>query len=144
MTLFWTILTIALIVLEASTAQFICIWFSGGAFAALIVALCGLGLWTQIVVFVLISALLLISTKKFVNKLKSKTSAKTNTDALIGETAVVMSPISNTQGIGSVKIRGMVWTARSEDGSDIEEGTLVLVKQIEGVKLIVSQIDKED
>ena len=39
MTIFWTVLTIALIIIEASTAYFVSIWFSGGAFAALISSL---------------------------------------------------------------------------------------------------------
>lgn len=139
MTLFWTIITIALIALEASTAQLVCIWFAGGAFAALIVALFGLSIWTQVLVFLIISVLLLIFTRSFVNKLKSKDPEKTNAEALIGENAVVISPISNAQESGTVKIRGMVWSARSEDGADIREGKIVTVKKIEGVKLIVKE-----
>lgn len=138
MTLLWTIITIGLIALEAATVQLICIWFAGGAFAALIVALLSFSIWAQIITFVLVSLLLLIFTRKIVNKLKTKNVEKTNVDALLGETAVVISPIDNTLGCGSVKIRGMQWSARSENGTKIEKDTIVTVKKVEGVKLIVS------
>lgn len=139
MTLLWTLFTIGLIILEAATTQLICIWFAGGTFAALIVALFNTDLWIQIVTFVIVSALLLIFTKKLVNSLKSKDPVKTNADALIGQRAAVISPISNEKETGTVKVRGMVWTARSEDGSDIDTDKIVTVKQIEGVKLIVKE-----
>lgn len=142
MALFWTIMIAGFIILEAATTQLVCIWFAGGAFAALITAMCGLNPWFQTTVFVITAALLLIFTKQFVRKLKSKTPVKTNVDALIGQTAVVTEALSNLNSIGSVKVRGMIWSARSENGNDIKEGSLVTVKEIDGVKLIV--INKEE
>jgi membrane protein implicated in regulation of membrane protease activity len=136
MALFWTIVTIALIVLEASTAQLICIWFCGGSFIALLAALFGAEIWLQITFFVVFSAVLLISTKSLVKSLKSKTPVKTNIDALIDEKAITLSPVSTQDSNGSVKVNGKVWSARSADG-DIGEGESVIIKQIEGVKLIV-------
>ena len=38
---------------------------------------------------------------------------------------------------GEVTLNGMDWTARSEDGSVIEEGKRVTVVSVQGVKLIV-------
>lgn len=143
MALFWTILVIALICLEAATVQFVSIWFAGGAFAALIAAMSGAGIWLQTVIFVIISALLLIFTRKLIRKLKAKEPLKTNTDALIGQNGTVLELISNINSSGSVKVGAMVWSARSENGEDIPAGTTVTVKKIDGVKLIVD-IKKED
>ena len=37
-------------------------------------------------------------------------------------------------------IRGVTWTARSEDGSAIPAGTMVKVLRIEGVKVFVERV----
>ena len=60
----------------------------------------------------------------------------TNLDAVIGETAVVVEEISNTEETGAVKIQGKVWSARSENGEVIEKDAIVSVVEIKGVKLI--------
>ena len=142
MEILWLILFVALIVLEFTTTQFICIWFAGGALAAFISALITPNITLQTTIFVLVSAILLILTKKFVNKLKANPDAKTNTDALIGQPAVVTEEISNIGAKGAVKIRGLEWSARSADGSDIQRDSYVTVKDIDGVKLIVDKISK--
>jgi len=140
--LLWTVVTVLLATLEAVTVQFVSIWFAGGAFAALITAILGLSIWWQLAVFLIVSSLLLFFTRSFVRKLRSKGQEKTNSDAIIGTSTVVCKKISNLNSEGAVKIRDVVWTARSENDEDIEEGTLVTVVRIEGVKLIVKV--KED
>ena len=139
---FWTIAIIVFMIVEASTAQLVSIWFAGGSFAALIAAIFEASIPLQILIFVLMSGLLLIFTKKFVQRLKLESSIKTNFDALIGQTAIVTEDISNPDGRGAAKLRGIEWTARSADNSKIEQGTYVTVKNIDGVKLIVTV--KED
>ncbi len=136
--IFWTIAIIVFMVVEASTAQFVSIWFAGGSFAALVSAIFEVSIALQILIFVLVSGLLLIFTKKFVDRLKSPTAIKTNFDALIGQTAVVTEDISNPDGKGAAKLRGIEWSARSADDTKIEQGTYVTVKNIDGVKLIVA------
>ncbi len=137
MSLFWTILTVALAVIEALTPQLITIWFAGGAFAALILSVCNLGFAWQLTAFILISVILLIFTRPLVKKIRENPNIKTNTDALISETAVVTEEIDNVHECGSVKLRGITWMARSLNGDIITKDTIVVVKKIEGVKLIV-------
>ncbi len=136
--IFWTIAIIAFMIIEASTAQFVSIWFAGGSFAALVAAIFEVSIPLQILIFVLVSGLLLIFTKKLVDRLKSPTAIKTNFDALIGQTAVVTEDISNPDGKGAAKLRGIEWSARSADGNKIRQGTYVRVENIDGVKLIVT------
>ena len=140
MEILWLVLLTVLIILEIATTQFICIWFAGGALAAFICALANLSQTFQTVTFVLVSALLLIFTRKIVNKLKTTPNAKTNTDALIGQPAVVTEEISNIEAKGAVKIRGLEWSARSITGDAIPKETYVTVKEIDGVKLMVEAI----
>lgn len=137
MTVFWTILLIALVVFEASTANLICIWFAGGALCSLICSMLSLSIWIQIVVFIAVTAILLFVTKPIVTKLRNNHTEKTNTDALIGKTAIVTESISNIDSVGAVKLGAMTWSARSENDSRIEKGSVVTVQKIDGVKLIV-------
>ena len=57
---------------------------------------------------------------------------------VIGQTCVVMEPISNLSETGAVKVGGKVWTARSNDGAVFAPGERVIAVRIEGVKLIVA------
>ena len=138
MTIFWTVLTISLILVEASTAYFVSIWFAGGAFAALISSLFDTDVLWQITIFVIVTTVLLIATKPIVKKLRTKTDEKTNVDALIGKTAVIIEDITDNNSVGSAKIDGKIWSARSKNGKDISKGQLVTVEEINGVKLIVN------
>ena len=143
MSIIWTLLIIVFLILEAATFQFICIWFAGGALGALICSLCTLNIWFQLSAFFAVTALLLLCTKKIVTKLKAGSGEKTNVEALIGQTAIITQSISNNNSSGEAKIEGQMWSARSLDGNDIPEGSLVTVEKISGVKLIVKN-KKED
>lgn len=139
MALLWTVVTVLLAVIEAATTQFVSIWFAGGAFLALIAAIIGLGVWWQITVFVITSCILLLLTRPFIKKAFSKGPEKTNSDAVIGMKVPVYAKINNLSSEGAVKIRDVVWSARSENGEEIDAGSIVEIVRIEGVKLIVKQ-----
>ncbi len=138
MTIFWTVLTIALIIAEASTAYFVSIWFAGGAFAALISSLFEIDVIWQILIFVIVTTILLIATKPVVKKLRKTNFERTNVDALIGKTAVIVEDITDNNSTGTAKLDGRLWSARSKTGADIPAGTLVTIEEITGVKLIVN------
>lgn len=134
----WLGLMVILGVAEALTMQMISIWLAGGALAAALAAMCGLnGLW-QAVIFLAVSAVLLIATRPLVKKLihdgKDK---RTNTDRFIGERVIVTEEINNIAGTGKAVLNGVEWTVRSGSGDVIEKGEIVTIEKIEGVKLIV-------
>lgn len=135
---FWLAVIIVAAVVEGSTAQLVSIWFVAGGVGALIANLCGAELWTQTVVFVVVTAVTLVSTRPLVKKLMNFKKEETNADRYIGKDGIVIAEINNTLGVGQVNVLGSVWTARSEDGSVIKIGEHVLIKAIEGVKLIVT------
>ena len=139
MVLFWLLITGVLIVAEAATVNLITIWFAGGALAALIAAALGAPLWLQIVLFLAVSAILLLSLRPFARKLNQGKNYATNVDSNIGKLAVVVEPIDNLRGTGRVMIGPVDWTARSEDGSVIAEGEKVRVLRVEGVKVCVER-----
>ena len=65
---------------------------------------------------------------------------KTNLDSLAGKQAVVISSINNLNETGRVVVEGKEWMARSTDISKtFEEGEIVRIQSIQGVKLMVEQ-----
>ena len=67
---------------------------------------------------------------------------RTGTAALVGETAVVLDRISNDEDVGSVRLKGQVWTARTygDDEEPIEPGQRVHVMEIRGATALVAEI----
>ena len=138
MTLVWGIATVVFIVIELVTIGLASIWFALGSLCALIAALLGAKLWLQIVWFVVISIATLILTRPLVKKYINAKTSPTNADRILGGIGIVKERIDNISGTGAVWGDGKMWSARSADGSVIEVGSLVTVKEIQGVKLIVT------
>ena len=138
MSIVWTVTMVVCIVLELSTVSLTCIWFGLGALAALLASLFHAPLWLQVVWFFVVAVLALIATRPLVKKYINNKTQPTNADMLIGQTCVVLEPISNLSETGAVKVGGKVWTARSTDGTVFAPGERVVAVRIEGVKLIVA------
>ena len=65
---------------------------------------------------------------------------RTNADSLIGKEAVVTERIDNLQSTGAAQVNGQIWTARSVNPAHvIEKDEIVMIRAIEGVKLIVGK-----
>lgn len=139
MTIFWLIFTVVTAVLEGLTVQLVSVWFAIGGLAACITSLFTDSIPIQAVVFVVVTAIALVVTRPLVKKLRKKKAEPTNADRYIGKTAVVVERIDNENATGLVKVDNQKWTARSVDGSPIEEGLTVTVAAIEGVKLMVQK-----
>ena len=93
----------------------------------------------QLIVFAAVSAAALLITRPLVKRFKVKKTVATNADQYIGQEAVVIEAIDNSAAKGLVRVGSTKWTARCADDSPIEEGALVTVTAIEGVKLIVKK-----
>ena len=140
---FWFVLMVAFVIAEAACPfHLVSVWFAVGALAATVVSLLGGVIWLQATVFFVMSAALLIAlwplTKKF---LKPKVTP-TNVDAVIGMQGYITAPVDNLKAEGQVKLGGLYWTARSTTGQRIEEGALVKVDRIEGVKAFVTPVEE--
>ena len=138
MMIFWLIAFILFVVGEAVTVGLVAIWFAVGALGALAAAALGGGLWLQIVIFLLLSALSLMLLKPLSRRwMAGHKAARTNADRVIGETALVTEDIDNTMATGQVQVDGQIWTARSAHGVVIPAGSRVKVLSIQGVKVMV-------
>lgn len=131
----WILAIIIFSVLEATTQGLVSIWFAGGAVAALVSASLNADTMIQSTVFIVVSAILLITLRGIAKKsLKNKTE-KTNVDRIIGETVTVekVSPIKKNE--GTVKINDVEWKIVVQN-SELSVGDILTVEKIEGVKLI--------
>jgi len=137
MTAFWGAAILLFVIVEAATTGLTSIWFALGALAALIASLFGAQLWLQLLWFIIISVAALLVTRPLARKYVNSRRQPTNADRSIGQVATVKERIDNIAGTGAVFVDGKLWTARSQSGEVIEKGTLVLIADIEGVKLIV-------
>lgn len=133
----WLLAAAALFVVEGMTAQMVSIWFAAGALFAIIPTLLGAPLWVQLLVFLMFSILFLFVIRPMVKDKISVKKQPTNADMVVGQTGFVTEEIDNVRGTGRVTAMGLPWTARTEDDGTIPVDTQVVVKKIEGVKLIV-------
>lgn len=142
-TIAWLIILAVLIFIEIITLGLTTIWFAGGALVAFVVSLFVDNLLLEIILFLVVSLLLLYFTRPFVIKYFNPKRTRTNYEGVIGREALVTIMIDNLRASGQVTVGGQEWTARSEDGKIIEVGTVVSVKDVSGVKLIVSDKKEE-
>ncbi|MCH5202128.1 MAG: NfeD family protein [Oscillospiraceae bacterium] len=137
----WFGIAILMAIVEGATYQLVSIWFVIGALVSAIFALFVTDvLWVQIMIFVAISLVAMIATRPFIKKVTKNKKLPTNSDKYIGMTGYVKIDIDNLSGQGQISVSGKIWSAKSEDDTPIKAGTKVLVKNIIGVKLIVSPV----
>jgi inner membrane protein len=132
----WLIAGLVLLLLEIGTpGLFVFISLSLGAFAAAVSAFLRFPVEIQCMVTVVVSLLAFWVTRMYVAK-RVKIEHKTNTDALIGQQAVVIMPIEPNK-VGRVKVQGEDWPAVTQSRFVYQKGTVVNVVAVQGNKLVV-------
>ena len=139
----WLVAVIVFLAVEISTVTLTSIWFAAGALAAMLVAMFNGNLIAQVIAFVLVAIGLLYATKPWARKFIDTKKVNTNADRAIGEEVRVVERVSNLDQTGRAIVHGMEWTVRTEDDNIvIEQGELVRVLRIAGVKLIVERVEE--
>ncbi len=142
-TIYWLVLFVILLVIEIVTMGLTTIWFAGGALAAFLAGMLGLGTTGQVVLFLVVSAALLALTRPIVVRCFNQNRQRTNADRLIGQQAVVLEDIDTLRATGRVEVNGQEWAAKTaESDGKIPKDAVVAIQGIQGVKLIVEV--KED
>lgn len=113
--------------------------------AALIVCLLSLfihNLFAQMAIFLVLSTLLLILTRPFIEKFVIKKDEKviTNAFSIIGKEGKVTKSMDSVTKLGQVKVGSETWTAKTTNDEPFSEGDTVKIDNIEGVKAIISKI----
>lgn len=140
---YWLIALAVFLIIEIITLGLTTIWFAGGALVAFIASLFNVPIAVQIVLFFVVSFVLLFFTRPFVEKHLNNNREKTNVNSMIGKEGKVTEDIDNFNQKGTIVVNGLEWTARSnEDDIIIPSGSKVVVKDVQGVRAIVSKVSQ--
>ena len=132
----WLAVICASLIFEFVSPTMTSIWFAIGALVSLILSACKVDILWQVVVFVIISLVFLLSFRKLALKFLYKNNdEKTNTSAFIGKEYILLEEITILNR-GTVKIDGVLWSCISANlDENIPAGTVVIVQEIKGNKL---------
>jgi len=136
----WVALVIIFSLIEVFTLGLTTVWFALGALIMVFLSFFKIPLPIQILIFLFISAVLLIFTRPLAVKKLKIGKVKTNVDSLPGKHALVIKKIGEFE-TGEAKVNGQIWTARAENNAEIAEGAKCEILRIEGVQLIVRSLE---
>lgn len=135
----WAIVAVGFTLGELHTNSFYLAPFAVGAAIAAVLAALGGGGLVAVVAFAAAVVLFLVLLRPIaVRHRKSAPTLRTGAAALVGQPALVLERIANREGVGTVRIGGEVWTARSFDEDQaIGSGEQVEVVEIRGATALV-------
>ena len=139
MALKWLIVIIICCFLEAITVNLVSVWFIASGIVALIASFFTDSVEIQLGIFVILGILLLITTRKQLQKMVNQKKEKTNVDRIFDMTGTVTKQIEKNK-TGEVKIDGKYWTAISDE--TIPVNSIVKVLSINSTKLKVKKVEE--
>ena len=135
----WTGIIIFCLIFEFITVgDLITIWFAISGIFALFANILGANDTIQILIFIILAFILIISLRKICLKVLSKQITHDDPNSLTGHKVQLIEPITSKQN-GTGKYNGTLWECKSEDGSSIKAGEIVYIVKTEGNKLIVKK-----
>lgn len=136
----WILVAIAVIAIDIVTSTFVFMWFSLGAFVAIIFSLIGISVAWQIVAFLVMGVATVSIGYPWAKK---KFKADVNHVPTMEQTYIGKEMIANEdmEEKSKIKVSGIYWTAYNK-GKIIKKGERYTITGIEGNKLIVKL--KED
>lgn len=141
----WLAIMVLFLVFEAITVGLTTIWFAVGALVAMLASALGLGTVGQMILFFIVSLTLLIFTRPFAVKYVNPHRVRTNYEDNVDKVVKVTERVNNINGTGTAVLNGQEWTARTQqDGMILPEGELARVVAVEGVKLILVPIERQN
>lgn len=141
--IFWLVAMILFLILEMVTISLVSIWFVGGSLAAFLVSFAVRNPWIEAAVFLIVSLVLLFLIRPMANRfgVKQKDQIKSGAQALVGKRAIVTETIDNLHAKGAVQVNGQFWSAKAPDDYEIiEKDTVVVVSEVDGVRLVVKKL----
>lgn len=140
----WLCIIVVTIAIELFTTAMVSIWFTFGAIAAEVLGLLRAPLWAQLMAFLLVSAAGFFGLRLLWEKRLKAKFTPTNADRNIGCVGLVTEDIDNLRETGEIKINGQLWGAKALNNEVIQQGSKVIIKKIEGVKVFVELFAPEE
>ena len=133
----WIFIAVIFVILELITTTFFLVWFGVGSLVAAILNYLGFDIYVQFLAFAIVSTVLILSTRKFANRVTPKSTKKTTAERLIGKTAKVLRQIDENTYV--VNVAGEEWSAHTNDSVNVDD--TVKVVGINSIILIIEKID---
>lgn len=133
----WLVAGLLLIAAEVLSGDFVLLTLGTSVLVAAVPAALDAPVWLHVLVFALVSvALVTLARPVLQRRLHAGIPIRTNTEALIGDTALVVTTV-DAHG-GKIKLRGELWSARTFDETQVlEPGRAVTVMNIAGATAVV-------
>jgi membrane protein implicated in regulation of membrane protease activity len=135
----WVALVIIFAVIEVITFGLTTVWFALAALIMVFLSFFKIPPPVHVWIFLIVSAVFFIFTRPLAIKKFKMGKEKTNVDSFVGKHVLVKKTIGEFEK-GEVKLNGIIWTARSDNNTEIVEGTKCEILRVEGVQLIVRPI----
>jgi len=142
MNVWWLFVTVGILLmaLEVLTPGFIIMWFGIAFIVAAIPVYLGASSQVVLITFALTLLVLTVFVRRiFVGAHSRNKGPRTNALSLLDEKGVVIEEINSVKATGLVRIHKEVWTAISKSSEVIPVDQFIVVKKIDGVKLIVER-----
>ena len=139
---FWLAIMVVCIVIEAVTFSLTTVWGAISALVMIFVSRTNMPLKWQLVLFLVLTIVLVLTTRPFaMKKLKLGKNTK-NVNSLEGQEVLVTKKISKFEK-GEVKAKnGVIWSAKNadeQDDSEIPEGSVCKIVNVDGNTLSVKK-----
>lgn len=135
----WIGVLVVCCLIEAFTFGLTTIWAALASIPLIFIAKTELPFKWQILIFVILTAVLIIFTRPFAVKKLKIGKNKTNAESLIGSDVLITKTVTEFQKGEAKAKNGVIWTAKSENNAKIEKGTVCSVISIEGNAINVKQ-----
>ena len=134
MQLFWGVLAGILLIVEVIIPGLVAIWFSISAFIVLFLSFVIKDVNIQVFIFAVLSLILMLLTRKFVNTMLKSNNEKFNAE-MKGEIVIISKIISKNK--YEVKYKGVIWDAISDENFEI--GQEAKIVKFKGNKIIIEK-----
>lgn len=139
----WMALAAVFIIGEIFTGGFFILWFGVGALLAGVAAILGLGAGWQWGIFVVVSGILVVVSRRFAQAVTEEQPEGIGADRTIGKEGIVLEEIDNITDSGRVRIGKEQWRARSESGEKLAENEKIKVTALVGTHVVVARIEED-
>ena len=138
MWIIWLAVFVLSIIIEATTAELVSIFFAAGSLVALIISFIPkVDWWIETVIFVVISGVSLLGLRPLMNKLLKREKRNTNIDEMIGKKGIMIKEYDEFN-YGEIKVNGIIWNAVNViEKETIKANEVVTIVGVQGNKLIV-------
>ena len=134
----WLAVGVLFLIVELLTTALVSIWFVPSAILTCLFSLAVDSIPAQIVVFVVLSAISMVISRKIYKKYIKKDKDEVSADSkLIGKTAKTTEDTDGNS--GKVLVGDIYWKAVSETGEKIGKQETVIIKGVNGTTLVINK-----